>query len=106
MAGADCVVLWRAIFHHLEGFFGFLGEILEASWAFLVTEAKKREDPKTNEQFKENHGFLPIGAVRGLLMEPSEAVWGASLSHVAAIWGRRGALFSSPGAILGRLGGM
>ena len=82
-----------------------------AAWiAFLgrlkLTEAQKCEDPNLIEEPKDNQWCLPLRALQRLLVEPFDAVLGASFSPLETILGRHGAILGPLGAILGRLGGM
>ena len=79
-----------------------------------LTEAQKREDPKSNGKPKEIHCFLLLGALRRLLVEPSETVVGGFFGPLEAILGRHGTswdlqelswtILGRHGAILGPLG--
>ena len=55
---------------------------------------------------KEDHWFLLFGALRRLLVEPSETVVGFFFGPLEAILGRHGAILGPLGAILGCLGGV
>ena len=87
-------------------------QILELGWALVgrsgrplgrleLTEAQKREDPKTNEKRNDIHWFLLLGALRRLLVEPSETVVGGFFGPLEAILGRQRPILSSLGTLLG-----
>ena len=76
---------------HFGALLGPLGAILEGGLLgrLELTEARKRENPKTNEKPEENHWFLLLRALQRLLLEPSRAVLGGSLTHLGPSWGHR-----------------